>query len=346
MKVLGIETSCDETSAAVVAEDNRVLSNVVLSQDEYFKPFFGVVPEIASRRHLEVIQQVVQQALERAGLSLQEVDLIAATQKPGLIGSLLVGFTYAKALSFSTGKPLVPVDHLHAHIYAAFLENNPPLPAVGVVVSGGHTAAFLVDSQLNFKNIARTRDDAAGEALDKIAKALNLGYPGGPIIDRLSKQGDPDRFSFPFPKLKDASLDFSFSGIKAAAVRMIEKLGINKEHPDFYNFIASFQKSIVEYLLRRVEEILQRYPSRSLILAGGVARNSYLRERFHSWAERRGIRLTIPPGKYCTDNAAMVAALGAQLYKLKGITASLWDTAFSRTEASKGVKQFLSGARH
>lgn len=343
MIVLGIETSCDETSAAVVENGKKVLSNVVVSQDEYFKPFFGVVPEIASRRHLEVIQQVIDQALERAGINLEDVNLIAVTQKPGLIGSLLVGLSYAKALSFATGIPLVPVDHLHAHLYSAFIEENPPLPAMGIVVSGGHTAGFLITENFEFINIARTRDDAAGEALDKIAKALNLGYPGGPIIDKLSKKGDPDRFKFSFPRLKDGSFDFSFSGIKAAAIRKISELNLNKDHPDFYNFIASFQKTVIEYLLLRTREILQHYSSKSLIVAGGVARNSYLRERFTSWAEKEKIKLVIPPGRYCTDNAAMIAALGHLLYTEKKVKGDIWITAFSRTEASKGVKQFLSG---
>ena len=231
MRILGIETSCDETSASVVDQDLRLHSNVVLSQDEVHAPYGGIVPELASRQHIRSIAFVVNESLERAGLAVGEVDAFAVTQGPGLIGSLLVGLSFAKGLAYAQDRPLVPVDHLESHVYSAFIENRGiTYPILALLVSGGHTSLYVVEEPLQFRVIAKTRDDAAGEALDKIAKFLELGYPGGPIIDRMAGEGDPDRFAFARPHMSDGSLDFSFSGFKTAGLRLIRKLGLTRSH--------------------------------------------------------------------------------------------------------------------
>jgi N6-L-threonylcarbamoyladenine synthase len=316
MIFLGIETSCDETSAAVLNGRRRILSSVVLSQDKVHAPFGGVVPELASRQHIRSIGYVVDESLRRAKVTLEKIDLYAVTQGPGLIGSLLVGLSFAKALSYYFDKPLIPVDHLEAHIESAFLEHkNIEYPCLALLVSGGHTSLFMLEERLHYRLMGRTRDDAAGEALDKIAKFLDLGYPGGPIIDRLAEKGKNRKFVFALPQMTDKSLDFSFSGLKTSALRKIKKERINKNHPLFFDFLASFEQAVIRALLSNTARAAKRFKPRSLILCGGVARNKKLRRDFMSLAQKLHLSSYIPSSELCTDNAAMVAALAEAKYR-------------------------------
>jgi N6-L-threonylcarbamoyladenine synthase len=312
MRLLAIETSCDETSAAVLAGPSEVLSNVVLSQDEIHAPYGGVVPELASREHLKSIDLVVAESLSAAGARVSDIDAFAVTQGPGLVGSLVVGISFAKGLAYYFKKPLVGVDHLQAHIQAAFLE-KPGLayPVLALVVSGGHTSAFRLEEPFRYDLLARTRDDAAGEALDKISKFLGLGYPGGPVIEKLAKDGDPERFRFALPKMTDRSLDFSFSGLKTAALRIIREEGIAKDGPALADFLASFEEAVVRAVMVKVERMAEDAGPRGLVLSGGVARNKRLRARFEAFAASVGIESVVPSPKLCTDNAAMVGSLAA-----------------------------------
>ena len=325
MLVLGIESSCDETAAALVQDGSGVLSNVVASQVKTHRGFGGVVPELASREHLRNIGYVVRQALADAGTEGRDIDGIAVTQGPGLIGSLLVGLSFAKAMAFSLKKPLVPVNHIEGHIYSAFIE-NPEIeyPLLALVVSGGHTSLIYSPASGRYQSIGRTRDDAAGEALDKIAKFLGLGYPGGPVIDRLSKNGDAGRFAFSIPKISDGSLDFSFSGFKTAALRHIQLRGIKPRHPGsrisntILDLVASYQQVIIDTLVRQTQKAASRLQPRSILLVGGVACNSLLRKTFKRVFEeecRNGenspsVRVYYPSLLLTTDNAAMIAAAG------------------------------------
>jgi N6-L-threonylcarbamoyladenine synthase len=321
--VLGIETSCDETSAAVVTEDLSVLSNVVLSQDEIHAPYGGIVPELASRQHIRSITYVVSEALERAGVGMEQIDALGVTQGPGLIGSLLVGLSFAKGLAYTRNLPLIPVDHLESHIHSVFIE-NPEIehPMLALLVSGGHSSLFFLEAPLQYRQLAKTRDDAAGEVLDKIAKFLDLGYPGGPVIDRLAAEGDGTRFEFSRPRMSDGSLDFSFSGFKTAALNLIKKQQLTRDHPDFLDFLASFESAVIKALLGNLERALIDLNPRSLVLCGGVARNSKLREQFLAAARQRGIPGYVPAPELCTDNAAMVAALAHALWR-KGLQVPL-----------------------
>jgi N6-L-threonylcarbamoyladenine synthase len=313
MIILGIETSCDETSAAVLTGRYEVLSNVVLSQDEVHAPYGGVVPELASRQHIRSIDLIVGEALAKAGVALPAVDVYAVTQGPGLIGSLLVGLSFAKGLAYFHGKPLFGVDHLEGHIEAAFLENrNIAFPALALLVSGGHTALYWLDKKLSCRLLGRTRDDAAGEALDKIAKFLGLGYPGGPVIEGLAAGGDPAAFAFARPRVKDAPYDFSFSGLKTAALRHIRESGIAKDGPRLPDFLASFEEAGAGALLANVVRAVEEFGPKSLILCGGVARNKRLRARFEGQAARLKVPAYIPSPKMCTDNAAMIAAVALE----------------------------------
>lgn len=308
--VLGIETSCDETSAAVVTEDLSVLSNVVLSQDEIHAPYGGIVPELASRQHIRSIPYVVSEALQRAGVAMERIDGLGVTQGPGLIGSLLVGLSFAKGLAYARNLPLIPVDHLESHVHSAFIENpGVEHPILALLVSGGHSSLFFLASPLDYRLLARTRDDAAGEVLDKIAKFCDLGYPGGPVIDRLAAQGDGTRFAFSQPRMSDGSLDFSFSGFKTAALNLIKKHRLTRDHPDFLDFLASFESAVFTSLLGNMERALSERNPRSLVLCGGVARNSKLRKRFLALARQKGIPAFVPSPELCTDNAAMAAAM-------------------------------------
>ncbi len=318
MHILGIETSCDETAAAILTAERKILSNVVLSQDEVHAPYGGVVPELASRQHLQSIGYVVGECLRRAEISLSGVGTYAVTIGPGLIGSLLVGLSFAKGLAYFYKKPLVGIDHLEAHMESAFLENpDIPFPALALVVSGGHTSLFFLKTRLHFRLLGRTRDDAAGEALDKIAKFLGLGYPGGPVIEKLASAGDPETFAFSLPRMKNASLDFSFSGLKTAALKWIAETKMSKNHSQLSDFLASFEEAVVRALLDNLTQAAREYMPVSLILCGGVARNKRLRSRFEELARSRDLPAFAPAPYLCTDNAAMVAALAVEKLKTK-----------------------------
>jgi tRNA N6-adenosine threonylcarbamoyltransferase len=313
MLILGIESSCDETSAAVLGENFEVRSNIVLSQDEIHAPYGGIVPELASRQHIRSITWVVEEALHRAGVTLPDIDVLAVTQGPGLIGSLLVGVSFAKGLAYAYAKPLVPVDHLDAHIHSAFMDNREvEFPALALLVSGGHTSLYLMEKKLSSRLLGRTRDDAAGEALDKIAKFLELGYPGGPIIDRMAESGDPRAFPFALPRMTDGSLDFSFSGFKTAALRHIREANLCRKNVRLPDFLASFQDAVVRALLSNLERAVQENRPRTLVLAGGVARNRHLRAEFEAFSRRKGLAALIPDPALCTDNAAMVAGMAME----------------------------------
>jgi N6-L-threonylcarbamoyladenine synthase len=317
MLVLGIETSCDETAAAIVRDGKEILSNVIYSQVQTHTPYGGVVPELASREHLLKIRPIVDQAFADAGLTLDDVDGIAATSGPGLIGSLLVGLTYAKALSFSKRKPLAAVNHIEGHIYSVSFEHpDVEFPALALVVSGGHTNLFWVESEsgdfrhLKYRLVGKTRDDAAGEAYDKVAKLLGLGYPGGPVIDRLAKSGHPDAFPFSMVKISDRSLDFSFSGIKTAVLRMLKENESLKEDPLRLDLCASFQEAVVNMLWSTTLKAAELLNPQSIMLSGGVAANSRLREAFRERTAARGLKFYYPKPILTTDNAAMIAAAG------------------------------------
>lgn len=329
MIVLGVESSCDETAAALVRDGDTILSSVVASQEEVHHRYGGVVPELASRRHMEAILPVMRAALAQAGLGLAEIDAVAATRGPGLIGSLLVGFSFAKALAFALRIPWVGVNHLEAHIHALFLDSNPPrFPFVALLASGGHTGLYFVSSHMSMELLGQTRDDAAGEAFDKVAKMLSLGYPGGAVIDRLARQGDRDRIRFPRPFIEKDSCDFSFSGIKTAVGRYL------REHPDsspihVADIAAGFQEAVVEVLVYKLVRAARTQACRRVALAGGVAANSRLRERLRQDAGAEGMEVYLPSARLCGDNAAMVAALGCRLVE-SGKLAGLEDDVFSR----------------
>lgn len=316
MKILALESSCDETAAAVVENGRTVLSSVVATQIEEHKRFGGVVPEIASRMHTESICAVTEQALKDADCTLSGIDAIAVTYAPGLIGALLVGVNYAKGLALGSGKPLVPVHHLRAHIAANYI-THPDLepPFLCLVVSGGNTLLVLVKSYTDFTVIGRTRDDAAGEALDKAARALGLSYPGGVNLDRIAKSGDPKSYAFPHPRVDGSPLDFSFSGLKTAVLNTIhnaEQRGQILSVPDVG---ASFLHAVVDSLEKNTRTALEMHPEmQKLVLAGGVAANSVLRERVFNLAKQMGVQLYLPELKLCGDNAAMVGAQGFYAY--------------------------------
>ncbi|MCB2228671.1 MAG: tRNA (adenosine(37)-N6)-threonylcarbamoyltransferase complex transferase subunit TsaD [Desulfarculaceae bacterium] len=307
--VLGIESSCDESAAAVVADGRRVLSSVVASQVKDHAPFGGVVPELASRRHLENLAPVVSAALSEAGLTLDGITGVAVTQGPGLIGALLIGLNLGKALAWSRGLPLVGVSHLEGHLAALSLgEEPPPYPFLALLVSGGHTSLFLVRGPGGQEELGCTVDDAAGEAFDKVAKLYGLGYPGGVIIDRMAAQGDPKAIQLPRPRLHDGTLDFSFSGLKSAVVRFREaNQGADYRIEDL---CAGFQEAVVEVLVKKTLAAAKQHGVNHLALAGGVAANQRLRAALAQAAEEAGMGATLPPLNLCTDNAAMIAAAG------------------------------------
>ena len=312
MIVLGIESSCDETAAAVLTDGRRVVSSVVASQDAIHAPYGGVVPELASRRHLEVIAPVVVQALRDASVSLADLDGIAVTQGPGLVGSLLVGCSVAKSLAWVHRKPLVGVNHLEGHIYASFLTDDPPEhPFLALVVSGGHTALYHAKKPREYSLVGQTRDDAAGEAFDKVAKLLGLGFPGGPAIQQTAEHGDPRAIAFPLAQITDGARDFSFSGIKTS-VSLYVKRHRPLSEAQVADVAASFQAAVVKMLVRRTLRAALHLGTKRVVLTGGVAANGPLRAALAAEAGEHGVRLHIPPPRLCTDNAAMIAAAGTE----------------------------------
>lgn len=311
--VLGIETSCDETAAAVVAGGTKLLSNVISTQMDVHQRFGGVVPEVASRKHVENITQIIQEALDQAEVKREEIDAIAVTQGPGLVGALLIGIAAAKALSFATGVPLVPVHHIAGHIYANHLVEPLQFPFVALVVSGGHTELLYMEKHNHFTRLGKTRDDAAGEAFDKVARLVGLPYPGGPEIDRLAAKGKPI-YDFPRAWLEPDSLDFSFSGLKSAVIQFSRKIQQRGETLHLAHFAASFQQAVLDVLIEKSMQAVQKMGVNRLFLAGGVSANRQLRSRLLERCAAEQIELQIPPFELCTDNAAMIAAAGTYLY--------------------------------
>ncbi len=306
--ILGIESSCDDTSVAVVKDGKEVLSNVISSQDKIHGEYGGVFPELAAREHIKNILPVYNEALNKANVSLDDIDHIAVTYGPGLIGSLLVGLSFAKGLALSQGLKLIPVHHIEGHIYSAFIENNVTLPAIALIVSGGHTSLIYCDENHNFKEVGSTLDDAVGETYDKVARMLDLGFPGGPMVDRLAQEGRDDLFNI---NSSVKGLDFSFSGFKTYMYNYISKnKDLKKE-----DVCASFQKSVVKVLMKKLRQSLESHNCRSVILGGGVAANSLLRKEL-SLLEEEGMKIYMPSKKLCLDNAAMIAAAGYQYMKM------------------------------
>ncbi len=332
MRVLAIETSCDDTGAAVILDGRKILSNIVSSQVSVHQKYGGVVPELASRRHIESIVPIVTEALETAKVKLKDVSGIAVTQGPGLVGSLLVGLSFAKSLSFVTGLPFVGINHIEAHLSAIFLDKNPPkFPFIGLVVSGGHTSLFRVEGFGKYERLGQTRDDAAGEAFDKVAKLLGLGYPGGPIIDDLSKSGNPKAIRFPRSFLGKNSLDFSFSGLKTAVVNYVKSHpGLTGGYPEdlVRDIVSSFQEAVVDVLVKKTLQAAQQQGLGRIVLSGGVAANQHLREKIKEEASREKVKVYIPSPSFCTDNAAMVGVVGYEYLK-RGIRSALSLNAFS-----------------
>jgi len=328
-RILGIETSCDETAAAIVDDRVHVRSSVVASQIDDHRAFGGVVPELAARKHVETIDWVVTQALQRAGAAWDDIDAVAVTRGPGLIGSLLVGVCAAKGIAWMRDLPLLAINHLEGHIRSAFLEHGAiEFPAIALVVSGGHTALYHCPEEDRYRCLARTRDDAAGEAFDKVAKLLGLGYPGGPVIDRLARGADEGAFPFPRAQMKDRSLDFSFSGLKTAVRLRARDAGLSppaggpEPPPRLRDMVASFQKAVVDALVERTLEACRREGVRDVLVTGGVACNTRLRQAFGEAATLHGLRVCFPSPPYTTDNAAMIAAAGF-LHLERGRLASL-----------------------
>ena len=334
MRILGIETSCDETSAAVVEDGARILSNIIASQTDIHKQFGGVVPEVASRRHVELILPTIQNALDEAGLVFGDIDAIGVINRPGLIGALIVGVAAAKTIAYSTGLALVPVHHLEAHIYANWLVSSDiEFPIVCLVVSGGHTDLIYMSDHGRYEILARTRDDAAGETFDKSARALGLGYPGGPLIDTLAKEGNPAAVAFPRAKMGD-TLDFSFSGLKTAVIRYLESGGGAQSVADI---AASLQQAIVDVLVDHTFRAAKDRGVNRVLLAGGVAANSALQAAFREMGERLGVAINAPPPILCTDNAAMVAAAAYFAYQ-RGETAGLDVDAYASEPIGRRVE--------
>ncbi|MBQ9801871.1 MAG: tRNA (adenosine(37)-N6)-threonylcarbamoyltransferase complex transferase subunit TsaD [Clostridia bacterium] len=314
MYILGMESSCDETSAAIVrAEGDKleIVANIVASQIETHRLYGGVVPEIASRAHIEAITGITAEALEAAGITLKELDAVAVTAFPGLIGALLVGVNFAKSLAYANGLPLVAVNHIKAHVAASYLTETPPRPPfLALVVSGGHTSLFDVTDHTEFHEIGATRDDAAGEAFDKIGRVIGLPYPGGAALDRLAGEGNQKAIALPSPALGNDTLDFSFSGLKTAALNYINHCHQQEKEVPRADLAASFTEAVVSGIAKKVEAALLQTGRSTLVMAGGVAANSHLRARLAALCQKRGVQFIVPPLSLCGDNGAMVAAAG------------------------------------
>ena len=314
--ILAIETSCDETAAAVVRNGREVLSNIISSQIDLHKLYGGVVPEIASRKHIEKINQVIKEALTVAKVSLNDIDAIGVTYGPGLVGALLVGVAEAKAISYATNKPLIGIHHIEGHISANYIENKDlEPPFLCLVVSGGHTHLVLVKEYGEYEIVGRTRDDAAGEAFDKVARAIGLGYPGGPKIDKLSKEGDKTAITFPRAQIEDAPYDFSFSGLKSAVLNYMNSCEMKQIELNNADIAASFQEAVIDVLVNRTIKAAKDYKIKQVAIAGGVAANTSLRSAMKVVCEREGIAFYYPSPIYCTDNAAMIGT--AAYYEFK-----------------------------
>lgn len=311
MKVLGIETSCDETAASIVENGRKVISSVIATQIDEHSLYGGVVPEIASRRHLENIEKIITLTFKKVNLNFSDIDIIAVTNTPGLVGSLLVGVNFAKGLSFSLNKPLVAVNHLKAHIAANYIDNeNLKPPFLGLIISGGHTNIVKVKDYCDFELIGRTVDDSIGEAYDKVGRTLGLVYPSGAKIDKLSKKGDKNRYNFTKPKVENNDFNFSFSGLKTAVLNKINKEKLKEKEIIVEDFCSSFQKTVTEIVCEKIFLAADRYNEKKVVVCGGVCANSSIRENLTKIAKLKKISLFLPKLKYCTDNAAMVASQG------------------------------------
>jgi len=314
MLVLGIDTSCDETAAAVLSDGRCILSNVVASQVVHAR-FGGVVPEYASRAHMTMIVPVVEQALEQAGVAFSDLDGVAVTNRPGLVGCLLIGVSYAKALAYDLDIPIVGVDHIEGHVFAVRLARpDVRLPAVCLVASGGHTELMLVEDWGRYETLGRTRDDAAGEAFDKVGKLLGLEYPAGPAIETLARGGDPTAFDFPRAMMERGNLDFSFSGLKTAVRYQLDDIGRVPEGAELSDFLASFQQAVVDALVAKTVRAAEAASVTTIAVGGGVAANAHLAKHLTEEASRCGFETIVPPGKLCTDNGAVIAAVGDSLF--------------------------------
>ncbi len=319
MLVLAVESSCDETAAAVVKDGKAVLSDIVASQIDVHAEYGGVVPEIASRKHMEAIVPVIEEALNRAGVNLGDIEGVAVTQGPGLAGALLVGIATAKALAYVGRQPIVGVNHIEGHLLAVFLEHSVEFPFIALVVSGGHTHLYLVDGVGRYRTLGQTLDDAAGEAFDKVAKLLGLPYPGGAVIDRLAESGDPSAIKFPRPLLHDGSCNFSFSGLKTAVLTYLRNSPFSLEQGRLNDICASFQASICDVLVKKTAAAVAATGVKRVVVSGGVACNNGLRREMTRLADALGLDLHIPKPELCTDNAAMIAVPG-DYYLSRGIT--------------------------
>ncbi len=337
MKILGIESSCDETAAAVVEDGRKVLSNIIATSLEEHKLYGGVVPEIASRRHAESISGVVKEALEKSNCTMSEIDAVAVTYAPGLIGSLLVGVNFAKGLALASNTPLVPVHHIRGHIASNYISSDVKPPFLCLIVSGGHTHIVAVNSYTDFEIIGKTRDDAAGEALDKAGRTMGLEYPGGVSIDRISAGADENAFKFPRPKVTGSPYDFSFSGLKTAVINTFHNASQKGENINIADLAASFQKSIVDCLVTNLERVAAEKNFNKIVIAGGVSANSKLRAEVQSICERHKWTFYLPELKYCGDNAAMIASQGYYEF-LKGETADESLNAYATMPIDRNYK--------
>ncbi|MBQ4570612.1 MAG: tRNA (adenosine(37)-N6)-threonylcarbamoyltransferase complex transferase subunit TsaD [Bacilli bacterium] len=313
MIILSIESSCDETAMAIVEDGRKILSNTVYTQIAIHTMYGGVVPEVASREHIKKITYVLDDALKQANLTLDDIDAVAVTKEPGLIGSLMVGVNTAKTISLCFNKPLIYVNHIHGHIYANYLEEDFSFPLLALVVSGGHTELVLMKDHMDFEILGETLDDAVGEAYDKVARVVNVGYPGGPIIDKMASLGTPT-YPLPHIKLSKDSLDFSFSGLKSAVINLCHNANQRGETIDANNLAASFQNAVIDVLVSKTSKAATMYNVKQVIIAGGVAANKGLRSAMQEEMDKIGIKLTVPQFKYCTDNAAMIAAAAYNQY--------------------------------